>query len=199
HANVAKELPHNDGIVDRDLAVLLGGTPQMEAYLSDLWWAQEYAARSRSVMMALVADAVRQTLPGHAVQFEEVVNVHHNYVAMEQIDGAELVVTRKGAIRAGDGELGLIPGSMGTGSFVVRGLGNPESYYSAAHGAGRRMSRNRARKPFALEEHRTQPRGAERRTDRGVRDEIRGATKGLAEELAAQNALVAIEVRLRTV
>src|SRR5690625_1829763 len=198
HANVAKELPHNDGIVDRDLAVLLGGTPQMEAYLSDLWWAQEYAARSRSVMMALVADAVRQTLPGHAVQFEEVVNVHHNYVAMEQIDGAELVVTRKGAIRAGDGELGLIPGSMGTGSFVVRGLGNPESYYSASHGAGRRMSRNRARKTFTLEDLAAQTRGVESRKDRGVLDEIPGAYKDLDEVLAAQKDLVTIEVRLRT-
>ncbi len=198
HANVAKELPHNDGIVDRDLAVLLGGTPQMEAYLSDLWWAQEYAARSRSVMMALVADAVRRTLPGHAVQFEEVVNVHHNYVAMEQIDGAELVVTRKGAIRAGDGELGLIPGSMGTGSFVVRGLGNPESYYSAAHGAGRRMSRNRARKAFTLEDLAAQTRGVESRKDRGVLDEIPGAYKDLDEVLAAQKDLVTIEVRLRT-
>ena len=114
------------------------------------------------------------------------------------IDGAELVVTRKGAIRAGDGELGLIPGSMGTGSFVVRGLGNPESYYSAAHGAGRRMSRNRARKTFTLEDLAAQTRGVESRKDRGVLDEIPGAYKDLDEVLAAQKDLVTIEVRLRT-
>src|SRR5699024_2897943 len=108
----------------------------------------------------------------HQIEFEEIVNVHHNYVAMEQIDGAELVVTRKGAIRAGKDELGLIPGSMGTGSFVVRGLGNPDSYYSASHGAGRVMSRNRARKVFTLTDLAEQTAGVEVRKDRGVLDEI---------------------------
>jgi len=198
HADVAKSLPHNDNIADRDLAVLLAGTPQMEAYLNDLWWAQEYAARSRAVMMALVADAVRASMPNQNVTFEEIVNVHHNYVAMEPIDGAELIVTRKGAIRAGDGELGLIPGSMGTGSFIVRGLGNPESYYSASHGAGRVMSRTQARKAFSVKDLQQQTRGVECRKDRGVLDEIPGAYKDLDEVLAAQKDLVTIEVRLRT-
>jgi len=198
HADVAKSLPHNDSIVDRDLAVLLAGTAEMDAYLNDLWWAQEYAARSRAVMMALVADAVRASLPELDITFEEVVNVHHNYVAVERIEGEELIVTRKGAIRAGEGELGLIPGSMGTGSFIVRGLGNPESYYSASHGAGRVMSRTRARKAFSVQDLQQQTQGVECRKDRGVLDEIPGAYKDLDEVLAAQKDLVTIEVRLRT-
>ncbi len=152
HATVATTLEHNRNLVDRDLAVLLGGTPEMDAYLHDLWWAQEYAARSRAVMMTLVVDAVRAELADRDVRFDEAVNVHHNYVAVEHIDGADLVVTRQGAIRAGAGDLGLIPGSMGTGSYVVRGLGNPESYWSASHGAGRRMSRTAARREFTVED-----------------------------------------------
>lgn len=198
HTDVAKSLAHNQNIVDKELSVLLGGTPQMDAYLKDLWWAQEYAARSRAVMMALVADAVRESMPRHQIEFEEIVNVHHNYVAMEQIDGAELVVTRKGAIRAGKDELGLIPGSMGTGSFVVRGLGNPDSYYSASHGAGRVMSRNRARKVFTLTDLAEQTAGVEVRKDRGVLDEIPGAYKNLDDVIAAQKDLVTVEARLRT-
>lgn len=198
HTDVAKSLSHNQNIVDKELSVLLGGTPEMDAYLRDLWWAQEYAARSRAVMMALVADAVRASMPSREIEFEEIVNVHHNYVAMEQIDGAELVVTRKGAIRAGDGELGLIPGSMGAGSFLVRGKGNPESYYSASHGAGRVMGRNQARKRFTLADLAKQTAGVEVRKDRGVLDEIPGAYKNLDDVIAAQKDLVTVEARLRT-
>jgi len=199
HVAVAKDLPHNQGLVDRDLAVLLAGTPQMDAYLNDLWWAQEYAARSRAVMMTLFVDAVRATFADRDVTFEEVANVHHNYVTTEHIDGADLVVTRKGAIRAGAGDLGLIPGSMGTGSYIVRGLGNPVSYWSASHGAGRRMSRNAAKRTFTLDDLAAQTAGVECRKDAGVLDEIPGAYKDLDQVIAAQADLVEVVARLRTI
>lgn len=199
HVAVAKELPHNVGIVDRDLAVLLGGTPEMDAYMHDLWWAQEYAARSRAVMMTLVVDVVRQAFAAAAPTFDEAINVHHNYVARERIEGQELVVTRKGAIRAGSGDLGLIPGSMGTGSYIVRGLGNPESYWSASHGAGRRMSRTRARKTFTVADLVDQTAGVECRKDAGVIDEIPAAYKDLDAVIAAQSDLVEVVAKLRTI
>ncbi|WP_156250792.1 RtcB family protein [Pseudactinotalea terrae] len=199
HVAIAKDLPHNQGIVDRDLAVLLAGTPQMDAYLRDLTWAQEYAARSRAVMMTLFVDAVRATFPDRDITFEEVANVHHNYVATEQIEGQELIVTRKGAIRAGRGDLGLIPGSMGTGSFIVRGRGNPESYWSASHGAGRRMSRGEAKRRFSLEDLAAQTAGVECRKDGGVLDEIPGAYKDLESIIEAQVDLVEVVARLRTI
>ncbi|WP_154794579.1 RtcB family protein [Occultella kanbiaonis] len=199
HVAIAKDLDHNQGLVDRDLAVFLMGTPQMDAYLRDLHWAQEYAARSRAVMMTLMVDVVRRHFTDRDVSFTEVANVHHNYVAHEQIDGEDLVVTRKGAIRAGSGELGLIPGSMGTGSYIVRGLGNPESFYSASHGAGRRMSRNQARKTFTVDDLAAQTAGVECRKDAGVVDEIPGAYKDLESVIAAQSDLVEVVARLRTV
>nr|WP_322645526.1 RtcB family protein [Oerskovia sp. JB1-3-2] len=198
HVAVAKGLAHNAGLVDRELAVFLGGTPEMDAYLADLWWAQEYAARSRAVMMTLVVDAVRASFPGLELRFDEAVNVHHNYVAMEQVDGRELVVTRKGAIRAGAGDLGLIPGSMGTGSYIVRGLGNPASYWSASHGAGRRMSRTKAKKTFTLDDLAAQTAGVECRKDAGVLDEIPAAYKDLDQVVAAQSDLVEVVARLTT-
>ena len=198
HVAVAKRLEHNQGLVDRELAVFLGGTPEMDAYLADLWWAQEYAARSRAVMMTLVVDAVRASFPGREIAFDEAVNVHHNYVAVEHVDGQELVVTRKGAIRAGAGDLGLIPGSMGTGSYIVRGLGNPASYWSASHGAGRRMSRTKAKRTFTLDDLAAQTAGVECRKDAGVLDEIPGAYKDLDEVIRAQSDLVQVVARLTT-
>nr|WP_307844204.1 RtcB family protein [Sanguibacter suaedae] len=198
HVSIAKGLDHNLSLPDRDLAVFLAGTAEMDAYLADLRWAQEYAARSRAVMMALVVDQVRRAFDGLDVEFDEAVNVHHNYVAVEQIDGAELVVTRKGAIRAGRGELGLIPGSMGTGSYIVRGLGNDASFQSASHGAGRRMSRTRAKKEFTVDDLAAQTSGVECRKDAGVVDEIPGAYKDLDSVIAAQSDLVEVVARLRT-
>ena len=198
HVGIAKTLDHNRGLVDRDLAVFLAGTPQMEDYLNDLWWAQEYAARSRAVMMALVVQAVREHFADRELTFDEGVNCHHNYVARERIDGAELVVTRKGAIRAGKGDLGLIPGSMGTGSYVVRGLGNPASYESASHGAGRRMSRNEAKRRFTAADLAAQTAGVECRKDAGVVDEIPAAYKDLDAVIAAQSELVEVVAKLDT-
>ncbi|KGM14107.1 RtcB family protein [Cellulomonas bogoriensis] len=198
HVAEAKGLDHNLDLPDRDLAVLLAGTPQMDAYLHDLRWAQEYAARSRAVMMSLVVEQVRRFFTAARPTFDEAVNVHHNYVAVEHVDGEELIVTRKGAIRAGSGELGLIPGSMGTGSYVVRGLGNEASYWSASHGAGRRMSRNKARRTFTVEDLAAQTDGVECRKDAGVVDEIPAAYKDLDQVIAAQTDLVEVVARLRT-
>lgn len=198
HISVAKGLDHNLTLPDRDLAVFLSGTAQMDAYLNDLRWAQEYAARSRAVMMALVVDEVRKTFPTRELVFDEAINVHHNYVAVEQIGGQELIVTRKGAIRAGLGDLGLIPGSMGTGSFVVRGLGNDASFQSASHGAGRRMSRSEAKRRFTVDDLAAQTSGVECRKDQGVVDEIPGAYKDLDAVIAAQVDLVEVVARLRT-
>lgn len=198
HVSIAKDLEHNLDLPDRDLAVFLTATPQMDAYLRDLRWAQEYAARSRETMLALVVDTVRQYFCDRTVTLEDTINCHHNYVAVESIDGTDLIVTRKGAIRAGAGDRGLIPGSMGTGSFVVLGLGNPASYQSASHGAGRRMSRNAAKRAFTVDDLAAQTLGVECRKDSGVIDEIPGAYKNLEDVIAAQVDLVDVEARLRT-
>lgn len=199
HMSVARSLPHNAQLPDPDLAVFIAGTPQMEAYRRDLFWAQEYARRNRAVMMALVQRAVRDALPAAAVRFDEPISCHHNYVAEESYDGVDLLVTRKGAIRAGAGELGIIPGSMGTGSYIVRGLGNPDAYCSASHGAGRRMSRNAARRTFTVDDLAAQTAGVECRKDKGVIDEIPGAYKDIEQVIADQADLVEVVAHLRQV
>ncbi len=200
HISEAKGLDHNLDLPDRNLAVFLAGTPQMDAYLRDLYWAQEYAARNRAVMMALFCEAVRSefSAQGVDVAFGEQISAHHNYVAEETYDGVDLIVTRKGAIRAGSGEYGLIPGSMGTGSYVVRGLGNEQSYCSASHGAGRRMSRTKAKKTFTVTDLEAQTRGVECRKDSGVVDEIPGAYKHLDSVIEAQADLVEVVTKLTT-
>lgn len=200
HINGAKALEHNLDLPDRDLAVFLAGTPQMDAYLRDLYWAQDYAARNRAVMMALFQGVVRDYFGplGREVKFGEQVSAHHNYVSEETYDGVDLIVTRKGAISAKSGEFGLIPGSMGTGSYVVRGLGNTQSYCSASHGAGRRMSRTKARKTFTVEDLVAQTAGVECRKDVGVVDEIPGAYKSLETVMEAQTDLVEVVARLQT-
>ena len=201
HIERARALPYNADLPDRDLAVFVAHTPQMAAYRRDLFWAQEYARRNRAVMLALLQGVVRRALgkAGRAVRFDEPVSCHHNYVAEEVHDGVEGLVTRKGAIRAGSGDLGIIPGSMGTGSYIVRGLGNPASFCSASHGAGRRMSRNAARKRFTEADLAAQTAGVECRKDRGVVDEIPGAYKDVREVIAAQSDLVEVIARLRQV
>lgn len=200
HISGAKALEHNLDLPDRDLAVFLAGTPQMDAYLRDLYWAQDYAARNRAVMMGLFQGVVRDYFGrlGRDVTFGEQVSAHHNYVSEETYDGVDLIVTRKGAISAKSGEYGLIPGSMGTGSYVVRGLGNSRSYCSASHGAGRRMSRTKARKTFTVEDLVAQTAGVECRKDVGVVDEIPGAYKSLETVMEAQTDLVEVVARLQT-
>ncbi|MFG3117118.1 RtcB family protein [Streptomyces sp. NPDC048197] len=199
HMGVAQKLPQNQGLVDRDLAVFIADTPQMAAYRNDLFWAQEYAKHNREIMMALTQDVVRREFKKAKVTFGEVISCHHNYVAEEQYDGMDLLVTRKGAIRAGGGEYGIIPGSMGTGSYIVRGLGNPASFNSASHGAGRKMSRNAAKKRFTTRDLAEQTRGVECRKDSGVIDEIPGAYKPIEKVIDQQRDLVEVVAHLKQV
>jgi tRNA-splicing ligase RtcB (3'-phosphate/5'-hydroxy nucleic acid ligase) len=169
----------------------------MDGYRRDLTWAQEYAARNRAVVLGLLCAVVRAAVP-HA-KFDEPISCHHNYVAEESYGGVDVLVTRKGAIRAGTGELGIIPGSMGTGSYIVRGLGNADAYCSASHGAGRRMSRAAARKAYTAADLEEQTRGVECRKDTGVVDEIPAAYKDLDEVIRAQSDLVEVVAHLRQV
>ncbi|ADU10481.1 MULTISPECIES: RtcB family protein [Micromonospora] len=197
HMAVARGLPHNTDLPDRDLAVFLAGTPEMEAYRRDLWWAQEYARRNRAVMLALLCQVVREAFP-HA-GYDEPISCHHNYVAEENYDGVDVLVTRKGAIRAGRGDLGIIPGSMGTGSYIVRGKGNLDAYCSASHGAGRRMSRGQAKRTYSTADLAAQTAGVECRKDAGVVDEIPGAYKDITEVMAQQEDLVEVVAHLKQV
>ena len=197
HIAIAKGLPHNEQLPDRDLAVFLSGTPQMDAYRADLYWAQEYARLNRMVMMALVKAAFTRAM-GRPVEFGEEISCHHNYVSEETYDGLDLIVTRKGAISTADGRLGIIPGSMGTGSYIVRGLGNESAYCSASHGAGRKMSRSAAKRTFTVADLQAQTDGVECRKDEGVLDEIPGSYKDLETVMAQQTDLVDVVARLRT-
>ncbi|MFC7328502.1 RtcB family protein [Marinactinospora rubrisoli] len=197
HIERARKLPHNQDLPDRDLAVFIAGTPEMAEYRRDLFWAQDYARRNRDIMMGLACDVVRREFP--RVLFDEWISCHHNYVAEERYDDVDVLVTRKGAIRAGKGDLGIIPGSMATGTYIVRGLGNPDSFNSASHGAGRRMSRNKARKTFTQADLVEQTKGVECRKDPGVIDEIPAAYKDLSQVIAAQSDLVEVVAHLRQV
>jgi tRNA-splicing ligase RtcB len=197
HMAVARKLPHNADLPDRDLAVFVAGTPEMQAYRRDLFWAQDYAARNRATMVALVKLALSDVVPG--TTFDDAISCHHNYVAEETYDGVELLVTRKGAIRAGSGDLGIIPGSMGTGSYIVRGLGNDASFQSASHGAGRRMSRTKAKKLFSSKDLAEQTAGVECRKDSGVVDEIPAAYKDIDAVIEAQTDLVEVVAHLKQV
>ncbi|MFK8847525.1 RtcB family protein [Streptomyces sp. Ac-502] len=199
HIGQAQKLPHNQGLVDRDLAVFVADTPQMAAYRNDLFWAQEYARHNRAIMMALFQDVVRKEFKKAEPVFEPVISCHHNYVAEERYDGLDLLVTRKGAIRAGSGDYGIIPGSMGTGSYIVKGLGNPASFNSASHGAGRKMSRNAAKKRFSTQDLEEQTRGVECRKDAGVVDEIPGAYKPIEKVIDQQRDLVEVVAKLKQV
>ncbi|MFF4706222.1 RtcB family protein [Streptomyces sp. NPDC001288] len=197
HIGVAQKLPHNQGLVDRDLAVFVSDTPQMAAYRNDLYWAQEYAKYNRMLMMALLKDVIRKEFKKAKPVFESEISCHHNYVAEERYEGMDLLVTRKGAIRAGAGEFGIIPGSMGTSSYVVKGLGNTKAFNSASHGAGRRMSRSAAKRRFTTRDLEEQTRGVECRKDSGVVDEIPGAYKNIDQVMEQQRDLVEVVAKLK--
>ncbi|MGW7094072.1 RtcB family protein [Streptomyces sp. NPDC054874] len=199
HIGQAQKLPHNQGLIDRDLAVFIADTPQMAAYRNDLFWAQEYAKFNRAIMMGLFQDVVRKEFKKARVTFDPVISCHHNYVAEERYEGMDLLVTRKGAIRAGSGDYGIIPGSMGTGSYIVKGLGNEKSFNSASHGAGRRMSRNAAKKRFSTKDLEEQTQGVECRKDSGVVDEIPGAYKPIEQVIDQQRDLVQVVAKLKQV
>lgn len=197
HIRRARKLAHNQELPDRDLAVFLAHTPEMAAYRHDLFWAQRYAMLNRQLMMALFLEALQKEVPH--LETRRSVWCHHNYVAQETHYGVSLLVTRKGAIRAGTGELGIIPGSMGTRSYIVRGKGNPESFESASHGAGRAMSRGEAKRRFTTRDLAQQTEGVECRKDSGVVDEIPSAYKPIEQVMAHQADLVEIVAELRQV
>jgi tRNA-splicing ligase RtcB len=183
---------------DADLAYLVEHTELFDDYVEAVEWAQDFAYENRKAMMAAVLDAMRKTLPPFATT-EIAVNCHHNYVSRENHFGANVFVTRKGAVRARHGDLGIIPGSMGTGSFIVRGKGNPESFCSCSHGAGRAMSRGAAKKAISLEDHAKAMKGIEARLDVEVLDESPAAYKPIGAVMDAQGSLVEIVHRLHQV
>jgi tRNA-splicing ligase RtcB (3'-phosphate/5'-hydroxy nucleic acid ligase) len=197
HMAAAAQLMHNRQLPDPDLAVFLAGSPTFDAYRRALYWAQEYAALNRQVMLERLQRVLLNHFPG--VSFEAAISCHHNYVAEEHHFGEELLVTRKGAIRAGLGELGIIPGSMGAQSFIVRGRGNPHSFESASHGAGRRMSRAQARQAFTAKDLARQTAGVECRKDRGLVDEAPKAYKNIERVMEQQQDLVEIVAELKQV
>lgn len=207
HIDIAMSLPANDDLPKhlRELSLFYKGTPEMEAYLYDLNWAQDYAMTSRTIMMALVkrelSSYFANGLPGSTVpvKFDDEINCHHNYVSTELVNGREMIVTRKGAISARAGELALIPGSMATGSYIVRGLGNEASFNSASHGAGRKMSRSQAKREFTVADVERTMTGIEARKDAGVIDEISLAYKDLDAVIAAQSELVEVVQKLDTI
>lgn len=187
-----RQLPH------RDLAYFEEGAEHFRDYVAAVHWAQDYAWRNRQEMMRLVLEALRAQLPPFVVA-DEAINCHHNYVAAEEHFGERVYVTRKGAIRAGLGELGIIPGSMGTKSYIVRGKGNADSFSSCAHGAGRRMSRGQARKRYRRADLEEQTAGVECRKDSGVLDEIPAAYKDIDEVMANQADLVEVVHTLKQI
>ena len=198
--NEAKEVISKTDVrlPDKDLAYLVEGNDLFADYWEALNWAQAYAARNRQEMLDLVLDAMARTLPPFELE-EAAINCHHNYTAMETHDGSEVYVTRKGAIRAGAGELGIIPGSMGARSYIVRGLGNEKSFCSCAHGAGRRMSLSAARRHFNRDDLIAQTEGVECRKDQGVIDEIPGAYKDIDQVMENQVDLVETVATLKQV
>ena len=183
---------------DRDLAYLTEGTRSFDDYVAAVSWAQDYAAENRTQILELVLDALRLTLPAFRVT-DHAVNCHHNYVTREHHFGADVYVTRKGAIRANAGELGIIPGSMGAKSYIVRGKGNAQSFSSCSHGAGRRMSRGQAKKRFTERDLHEQTAGVECRKDAGVIDEIPGAYKDIDRVMADQTDLVEVVHTLKQI
>ena len=176
---------------DKDLAFFMQGEPLFDDYVEAVSWAQDYARENREAMMARVLHEMRHRLPKFQLE-KMAVNCHHNYVQQETHAGVELLVTRKGAVSARAGELGIIPGSMGAKSFIVRGLGNADSFHSCSHGAGRVMSRTRARQEITLAQHREATAHVECRKDAGVIDESPAAYKDIDAVMAAQSDLVEI-------
>lgn len=183
---------------DRDLAWLGEGTDAFNDYVEAVGWAQDYARSNRDVMMGAVLKVLHDTWPDITTT-EVAVNCHHNYVEREEHFGERVWLTRKGAVRAGKGELGIIPGSMGARSFIVRGKGNPDSFESCSHGAGRAMSRTAAKERFTLEDHIAATAHVECRKDTGVIDETPMAYKDIDAVMAAQSDLVEVVHTLRQI
>jgi tRNA-splicing ligase RtcB (3'-phosphate/5'-hydroxy nucleic acid ligase) len=190
---------HLANLPDKDLAYFKEGSRHFDDYVEALGWAQEYARRNREVMMNAVIGAARTAIGKPFTIDEHAVNCHHNYVQKERHFGADVFVTRKGAVSARAGELGIIPGSMGAKSFIVRGLGNEESFCSCSHGAGRAMSRKEAKRRFTVHDQIRATAHVECRKDAGVVDEIPMAYKDIDAVMAAQRSLVEVVHTLRQV
>jgi len=185
---------------DQDLAYLPEGTDHFNDYVQAVHWAQSYAMTNRELMMEAILASLRasELLPPFEAN-AEVVNCHHNYVAVEEHYGERVFVTRKGAVRAGKEDLGIIPGSMGAKSFIVRGKGNPESFESCSHGAGRAMSRSEAKRRFTVEDHVRATEGIECRKDKDVIDETPAAYKSIDAVMQAQSDLVDVVHTLKQI
>ena len=191
---------HLANLPDKDLAYFKEGSEHFEDYLMAVGWAQGFARLNRELMMESVLEAMAKArgIPPFKAA-ETLVNCHHNYVARETHYGREVFVTRKGAVRAGSGDLGIIPGNMGARSFIVRGKGNKESFESCSHGAGRMLSRSAARRRFSVDDHVAATRGVECRKDEGVIDETPMAYKPIDAVMAAQADLVDVVHTLKQV
>lgn len=185
-------------IHDKNLAWFEEGEPEFDDYVEAVAWGQDFARQNREAMMLRVLWAMRRVLPSFKTD-KEAVNCHHNYVEKEHHFGADVFVTRKGAVKAGAGELGIIPGSMGAKSYIVRGKGNADSFCSCSHGAGRRMSRTEAKRRFTVEDQAAATEGVECRKDEGVIDEIPLAYKDIDAVMEAQRELVDIVHTLKQI
>ena len=200
HISTAKSLWRLNELPDPDLAYFISGTPEFQAYWKDLEWAQRYAMKNREIMMTRLLNVFNKTF-NHRQPFEPelAVNCHHNYVALEQHYGESVFVTRKGAINAAAGTYGIIPGSMGAKSFIVRGRGLAESFNSCSHGAGRKLSRGAAKRNFTREDLERQTAGVECRKDLGVLDEIPSAYKPIEKVMKNQKDLVHVVAEIKQV
>ena len=202
HINTAKELLRlpNSKLPDPDLAYFVEGTSEFKAYWHDLQWAQDYARFNREVMMARFKRIVETHVAGgKPTKLKLSVNCHHNYAEKEAHFGEDVYITHKGAVRARTEDYGIIPGSMGAKSYIVKGKGNHDSYCSCSHGAGRKMSRNKAKRHFNLDDLIQQTAGVECRKDKGVLDEIPGAYKSIEAVMAGQSDLVEVVATLKQV
>ncbi len=200
HISTAKSLWRLSELPAPDLAYFTSGTPEFQAYWNDLKWAQGYAMKNREIMMTRLLKVFNK-LFNHRQPFkpELAVNCHHNYVALEQHYGEKVFVTRKGAINAAAGTYGIIPGSMGAKSFIVKGRGLPESFHSCSHGAGRKLSRGAAKRAFTQDDLERQTAGVECRKDIGVLDEIPGAYKSIEAVMKNQEDLVEVVAEIKQV
>ncbi len=209
HIATAKTLHDLNTLPDPALAYFIQGTDEFKAYWHDLDWAQKYAMKNREIMMNKLIRSfnrmfdveldLESKIQNPKSKIDVAVNCHHNYVAIEQHFGDKVYVTRKGAINAEDGRYGIIPGSMGAKSFIIKGLGNPQSFNSCSHGAGRKMSRTKAKAKYTIDDLKMQTAGVECRKDKGVVDEIPGAYKDIEEVMRAQDDLVEIVAELKQV
>ncbi len=189
---------HHINLPDKNLSYLSEGTSHFDDYISAVGWAQNYARANRDTMMKLVLDVLYRHLGEFSIE-DQAINCHHNYVQQEHHFEEDVWLTRKGAVSAREGELGIIPGSMGARSFIVRGKGNKQSFNSCSHGAGRTMSRGKAKSAISVEQHRQATHGVECRKDKGVLDESPAAYKDIDAVMAAQADLVEVVHTLKQV